>query len=239
LSEKGYGSMQIDALTPGLIITIGVLLLISAMSIYVSRVFLPAKIKTAYVKSITALATAVETKESGTIGHAERVAELTMEIARRLGTSQRELERIHYAALLMDIGKANVPQSVLNKTGQLTAEEWHMVRSHPSLGAEMVSAVPFLADLQDYVLHHHEYYDGSGYPDGLKGSDIPLASRILAVAADYDAMSSERPYHSRVMGVEEAREEIRRGRGVKYDPTVVDAFMSMLDEAPASPAKAA
>jgi putative nucleotidyltransferase with HDIG domain len=231
--------MPTDTLTPGLLFIIGVLVLISAASVYVSRVFVPAKIKTAYVKSITALATAVETKESGTIGHAERVAELTVETARRLGVNQRDLERIHYAALVMDIGKANVPQSVLNKTDQLTAEEWHMVRSHPSLGAEMVGSVPFLEDLQDYVLHHHEYYDGSGYPDGLKGSDIPLASRILAVAADFDAMSSNRLYHARVMGFEEAREEIRRGRGAKYDPTVVDAFLGMLDEAPASPAKAA
>ena len=231
--------MPSDALTPGLLIIIGVLVAISAMSVYISRVFVPAKIKTAYVKSITALAAAVETKESGTLGHAERVAELTVKTARRLGANQRELERIRYAALLLDIGKANVPQSVLNKSDPLTPEEWHMVRSHPKQGAEMVAAVPFLADLEDYVLHHHEYYDGSGYPDGLKGSDIPLASRILAVAADYDAMTSERPYHTRVMGFDEAREEIRAGRGAKYDPMVADVFLGMIEETSSSAAKAA
>ena len=228
-----------DLLSPGPLIIIGVLVSISAMSVYVSRVYLPAKIKNAYVKSITALAAAVETKESGTMGHAQRVAQLTVETARRLGANQRELERIRYGALLMDIGKANVPQAVLNKSDPLTPEEWQTVKSHPKQGAEMVAAVPLLADLEEYVLHHHEYYDGSGYPDGLKGSGIPLASRILAVAADYDAMTSERPYHTRVLAFEEACEEIRGGSGTKYDPTVVDAFMSMLEEATAASAKAA
>lgn len=225
--------------TPGLLIIVGVLVTISAVSVYISRVLVPAKIKTAYIKSITALAAAVETKESGTIGHAERVAELTVETARRLGTSPRELDRIRYAALLMDIGKANVPQAVLNKSDPLTPVEWQMVKSHPTQGAEMVAAVPFLADLENYVLHHHEYFDGSGYPDGLKGEQIPLASRILAVAADYDAMTSERPYHSRVMEVEEAIAEIRLGKGIKYDPTVVDAFLQMLQDTYSPAAKAA
>jgi putative nucleotidyltransferase with HDIG domain len=227
------------SLTPGLMMIMGVLVTISALSVYISRAFLPAKIRTAYVKSITALAAAVETKESGTIGHAERVAELTVETARRLGASPRELERIRYAALLMDIGKANVPQAVLNKSEPLTSEEWEMVRSHPKLGAEMVEAVPFLADLGKYVLHHHEYYDGSGYPDGLAADEIPLASRILAVAADYDAMTSDRPYHARVMGVDEAICEIEAGRGTKYDPVVLDAFLGMIQETVVPFAKAA
>jgi len=215
-------------LTPGLVTIIGVLVTISAISVYISRVQVPAKARKAYVKSITALAAAVETKESGTVGHAERVAQLTVETARRLGVGERELERIRYAALLMDIGKANVPQALLNKSDPLTPEEWQIVKSHPQQGAEMVASVPFLADLEDYVLHHHEYYDGSGYPDGLRGDEIPLASRILAVAADYDAMTSERPYHKRVLSLEEADEEIRKGRGVIYDPTVVDAFLGMV-----------
>lgn len=231
--------MQHDVLNLGLVVIIGVLVAISAISFYVSRVLVPAKIKNAYLRSITALAAAVETKESGTIGHAERVAELTVETARRLGINQRDVDRIRYAALLMDIGKANVPQSVLNKSDPLAPSEWEVLRSHPGLGAEMIGAVPFLADLQDHVLHHHEYFDGSGYPSGLKGEEIPVASRILAVAADYDAMTSERPYHARVMGYEEAREEIRQGSGRKYDPTVVDAFLTMLDETATKAEKAA
>ncbi len=222
--------MPSDLTNPGLLIIVGALISITAISVYVSRVYVPVKIKTAYVKSITALAAAVETKESGTIGHAERVADLTVETARRLGMSSYDLERVRYAALLMDIGKANVPQSVLNKKDPLTSEEWEKVKSHPVQGAKMVAAVPFLSDLEKYVRHHHEYYDGSGYPDGLGGEDIPLTSRILAVAADFDAMTSERPYHSHVLDYGEACAEIMRGSGRKYDPRVVEAFLGMLRE---------
>jgi HD-GYP domain-containing protein (c-di-GMP phosphodiesterase class II) len=217
-------------LTPGVIFFVLVSLSISVLSLYVSRRYLPAKMKSAYLKSITALAAAVETKDSGTVGHAQRVAQLTVAIARRLGLRGRILERIEYAALLMDIGKANVPQAVLNKKTPLTPSEWEMVMSHSGLGAEMVGAVPFLADLQGYILHHHEYWDGSGYPEGLQGEDIPLPSRILAVAADYDAMVSERPYHPRPMTSTEALDEIRRHVGTKYDPSVGNAFIEMVSE---------
>ncbi|MCX8053770.1 MAG: HD-GYP domain-containing protein [Armatimonadetes bacterium] len=215
--------------TPGVMITGGILLSIAALSIYVSRVQLPAKIRKAYLKSITALAAAVETKESGTVGHAQRVARLTVELARRLGLEGRDLERIEYAALLMDMGKANVPQRLLNKSDPLTSEEWEILKSHPKLGAEMVAAVPFLADLKEIVMHHHELWDGTGYPDGLAGEDIPLASRILCVTADYDAMISDRPYHTRPLTPEEAIEEIRKGSGTKYDPRVAEVFLEMLD----------
>lgn len=219
--------MSSDALSPGVVIIVGVLLTIAALSVYVSRVYLPMKIRSAYLKSITALAAAVETKDSGTVGHAQRVAELTEAVARRLGVRGRDLERIQYAALLMDIGKANVPQSLLTKRDPLTPEEWEVLKSHSRLGAEMVAAVPFLADLAEYVLHHHEYWDGSGYPEGLAGEQIPLASRILAIAADYDAVVSDRPYRPRPLSPEEAIEEIRRDIGAKYDPAVAEVFLEM------------
>ncbi len=132
--------------TPGVIATGSVLLSIAVLSVYVSRTYLPAKMRSAYLKSITVLAAAVETKDSGTIGHAQRVAQLTVEVARRLGLQGRDLERIEYAALLMDMGKANVPHALLNKSDPLTPEEWEILKSHPRLGAEMVAAVPFLAD---------------------------------------------------------------------------------------------
>jgi len=212
----------------GVIATAGVLLSFAVLSVYVSRRYLPARMKSAYLKSITALAAAVETKDSGTIGHAKRVAQLTVDLARRLGVEGRDLERIEYAALLMDMGKANVPQRLLNKSEPLTPEEWEVLKSHPRLSAEMVAAVPFLADLEDIVLHHHEYWDGTGYPDGLAGEAIPLASRILCVAADYDAMISERPYHPRPLTPQEAAGEIRKGAGTKYDPRVAEVFLDML-----------
>jgi len=209
-------------------VTGGILLSIAVLSVYVSRVYLPAKIRSAYLKSITALAAAVETKDSGTIGHAQRVAALTMELARKLGVEGAELERIEYAALLMDMGKANVPQALLNKSDPLTPEEWAILQSHPRLGAEMAAAVPFLADLEETVLHHHEYWDGTGYPSGLAGEQIPLASRILCVTADYDAIISDRPYHPRPLSPEEAIEEIGAGVGTRYEPRVVEVFLDML-----------
>jgi len=205
-----------------------ILLTITALSLYVSRRYLPTKMRHAYLKSITALAAAVETKDSGTLGHAQRVAQLTVDLARRLGLERHRLERIEYAALLMDMGKANVPLRLLNKREPLTPDEWQILQSHPQLGAEMVAAVPFLGDLAPMVLHHHEFWDGSGYPDGLAGEDIPLESRILCVAADYDAMVSERPYHPRPLSPSEAVAEIKRGAGTRYDPVVSELFVSMM-----------
>lgn len=222
--------MQSDPLSPGVLLIVGVALLISALSFYASRVYWPAKIKEAYLKSITALAAAVETKDSGTVGHAQRVARLTVEVARRLGITGEELERIEYAALLRDIGKANVPQALLTKAEPLTVDEWAVLQSHSKLGAEMAMAVPFLAGAADYILHHHEYWDGSGYPDGLKAEEIPLGARILAVASDYDAMVSERPYHAQEMTPEEALAEICRCSGLRYDPRVAEVFLRIVDE---------
>ena len=221
------------------LLIIGVLISLTLLSVYVSRVYLPAKIKRANLRSITALAAAVETKESGTVGHAQRVAQLTTELARKLGVEGHDLERIEYAALLIDIGKANVPQGLLNKRDPLTPEEWAVIQSHPRLGAEMVQAVPFLADLTESVLHHHEYWDGAGYPDGLKGEQIPLGSRILSVAADFDAMVSERPYHTRPWTREEALKEIVQFTGTKYDPAVVRVFQEVASDSLPGEAQAA
>ncbi len=214
---------------PGVVIIGGAAISISLLSLYVSRVYLPAKMKSAYLKSITVLAAAVETKDSGTIGHAQRVAETTVAVAKAMGMTGSELERIEYAALLRDIGKAVVPHALLNKRDPLTVQEWTVVKSHSVLGADMVRSVPFLADCADTVQHHHEYWDGTGYPDGLKGEDIPLASRILAVTSDYDAMISDRPYHHREpMTQDEAIRAIQEGSGTKYDPTVVSVMVEIL-----------
>lgn len=214
---------------PGVLVIGCAAISVSALSLYVSRVYLPAKMKGAYLKSITVLAAAVETKDSGTVGHAQRVAETTRAVARALGIDGKELERIEYAALLRDIGKANVPHAVLNKRDALTVEEWTIVKSHSKLGAEMVGAVPFLADCADLVMHHHEYWDGSGYPDGLRGEEIPLGSRILAVTSDYDAMISDRPYHhSEPLTPEQAIKMIAEDNGLKYDPVVAAVMVEVV-----------
>lgn len=216
------------SLTPGVLVVAGISIAIFVASFYVSRVYLPRKIKRAYLNSITVLAVAVETRDSGTLGHAQRVAQLTVDLARRLGISGKGLERMEYAALLMDMGKANVPQALLNKESPLTPAEWALIQRHPVLSAEMVASVPFVADLKDFILHHHEYWDGTGYPDRLKGEEIPLKSRILSVAADYDALISPRPYRPEPLSVEEALEEIRRNLGKKYCPRVGEEFIKMM-----------
>lgn len=222
--------MLSNLMEPGVLIMVVAALSISVFSMYVSRGLLPAKMKRAYKKSIVALAAAVETKDSGTVGHAQRVAELTTAVAQLLGITGKELVRIEYAALLRDIGKANIPQAILNKNGPLTDEEWSVVQAHTLQGAEMVAAVPFLADTADYVRHHHECWDGSGYPDKLVGEETPLGSRILSVTSDYDAMISERPYHPSGMSPEQALEEAIAGSGTKYDPMVVEVFARLMRE---------
>lgn len=224
---------------PGVVVMGAVALTVSALSLYVSRVFLPAKMKSAYLKSITVLAAAVETKDSGTVGHAQRVAELTKAVAARMGIEGKALERVEYAALLRDIGKANVPHAVLNKTGPLSDAEWAKVKNHAALGALMVEEIPFLAMCASLIRHHHEYWDGSGYPDGLKGDEIPLGSRILSATSDYDAMISERPYHPIPMRPEQALAEIARGSGTKYDPEVVEVMSEVLGQHLHKTAKAA
>lgn len=209
------------------IFAIGLAVIITVGSWYYSSFHQPRKMQRAYRKALYALAAAVETRDSGTIGHAERVADHAIAVAEELNIKKAERLRIEYAALLRDIGKANVPAAILNKRTPLTPEEWESVKSHSVKGAEIVSSVPFLSFLTDLILHHHECWDGSGYPDGLSGDQIPLGARILAVTTDFDAIISERPYHE-PQSVDEAIVQIKRGRNSKYDPTVVDAFLTVL-----------
>ncbi|BCW97222.1 MAG: hypothetical protein KatS3mg024_0049 [Armatimonadota bacterium] len=201
------------------------------VSLYVSFIWLPRKMERAYRNALRTLATAVETKDSSTLGHAERVAELAVRIAEKLGLPPAEVKNVRYAALMRDIGKASVPHRILNKQGELTEGELRVVRNHVKEGASIVSQIPFLAPIADVILHHHERWDGSGYPDGLAGDQIPLASRIIGLVDDYEAMTSERPYH-RAVSEAEARRFIEEGAGVLYDPVVVEAFLSVAASMP-------
>lgn len=195
---------------------------------YYSWYHLPKKMGEAYRRSLYTIAAAVETRDSGTIGHAQRVASHAVAVARQLGVREPELTRIERAAVLRDVGKVNIPQQLLNKRGPLNADEWEKLKSHSQLGADLVDAIPFLADTRDLILHHHEAWDGSGYPDGLDGEEIPLGSRILAVATDFDAAISDRPYHQ-ALPVPVALDQIKMGSGTKYDPTVVDIFFRIVE----------
>jgi len=201
--------------------------LITAICLYFSYRVLPRHMGRAYQDALNTLAAAAETKDSGTVGHARRVADHAVSVASSMGVKGKELRRIEYAALLRDIGKVNVPHRLLNKADALTSEEWEIIKSHATLGAEMAATVPFLAQTADLVRHHHENWDGTGYPDGLAGEHIPLGSRILAVTTDYDAMISERPYHQ-PLTKEEAVRVMKEESGSKYDPKVVDTFLEIV-----------
>src|SRR5581483_3040757 len=132
---------------------------------------------------------------------------------------------------LHDIGKVGIPEHILCKVGPLSAEEWNVMRAHPAIGAQIVAPIRFLGNAALVIRHHHERFDGSGYPDGLRGSDIPLAARIFAVADAFDAMTSDRPYR-RALSVERAIEEICDGGGSQFDPDVVRVFVDMVEEEP-------
>jgi putative nucleotidyltransferase with HDIG domain len=214
--------------TPAVIITFLTAVFISVGSLYYSHRYLPRKIEHAYRNSLYSLAAAVETKDFGTVGHAKRVADYSVTVARELGLPSKQVRWIEYAALLRDIGKANIPHKLLNKEEPLSAEEWAQIQRHSQFGSEIVTSVPFLAPIADLVLHHHECWDGNGYPDGLIREDIPLGSRIIAVADDYDAMVSDRPYHAAQKPVV-AENAIAYAAGGRYDPAVVDAFLRVLN----------
>lgn len=214
--------------SPLITIVFAVAVAITVGGAYYSWYHLPKKMGEAYRRSLYTIAAAVETRDSGTIGHAHRVARHAVAVARHLAVREPELTRIERAAVLRDVGKVNIPQQLLNKRGPLNAEEWEKLKSHSRLGTELVHAIPFLADTGDLILHHHEAWDGNGYPNGLAGEDIPLGSRILAVATDFDAAISDRPYHQ-ALPVSVALDQIKMGSGTKYDPSVVEAFFTIVE----------
>lgn len=161
--------------------------------------------------------------------HSERVAKLAEKIARKLGLPEDEVERVKSAARIHDIGKVGVPDSILLKNGPLTDEEWEIMKKHPIIGAELIKGLEVYDRCIDIVKYEHERWNGSGYPEGLKGEEIPLGARIVAVADVYDALRSDRPYR-KALSQEEAVAELKKMRGVKLDPTVVDVLLEILEE---------
>jgi HAMP domain-containing protein len=184
-----------------------------------------------YIETVSALATAVEARDKYTRGHSRRVTEFSVEIARRMGMPEAFLRDLEAAGLLHDIGKIGMPDHILHNTGPLPAEGLEIVLGHPLGGENILKPVGSLGRLCPIVRHHHERYDGKGYPDGLKGDAIPLAARILAVADSFDAMISDRAYKP-TRTRQGAIEELRRCRGAQFDPRCVDAFLEYLEECP-------
>ncbi len=177
----------------------------------------------AHRSTLRAFARAVELKDRYTYRHSERVAEIVVELSKRLGVQERSLQSRFYGALLHDIGKVVVSAEILSKPSKLTFEEFELVKTHPSVGAEVAQQIGFLVESVPEILLHHERLDGSGYPFGLVGEAVPMAARILGVADTFEALTSNRPYRL-ALAVEDALEEIRRGTGTLFDPDVVIAL---------------
>ncbi len=197
-------------------------------SLAVENASLYADIERSYFSTVQALAKAIEVKDPYTRGHSERVTTYALMIAEAMGLDERERQKLKYAATLHDIGKIGIAGRVLNKPGSLTEEEYTHVKTHPLLGDSIVEPVEFLQEPRPIILHHHERYDGNGYPDGLRGEDIPLCARILSVADAFEAMRSDRPYR-KALPLEEARRELVRNAGSQFDPRVVEVFLGILD----------
>ena len=183
----------------------------------------------AYVATIACLADAVQAKDPYTQGHCERVSHYARAAGERLGLSEAELRVTCYAALLHDVGKIGVSDGVLNKAGPLLPEERKLVEAHVRIGHDLLTGVPVLREVASAVLYHHERFDGLGYPEGLAGDRIPMASRIVAVVDAYCAMLDERSY-KQAYPPERARAELIRCSGSQFDPRVVPAVLSAIDE---------
>ncbi|GMQ63019.1 HD-GYP domain-containing protein [Vallitalea maricola] len=181
------------------------------------------------METIHALNDALEVKDAYTGGHATRVGEYAVKLAKASGMKKKEVEMIRTAALLHDIGKIGIPDFILNKKGKLTKEEYDIIKEHPVMGARILSNVDSLKEISNIIRHHHEKYDGTGYPDSLKGSDIPIESAILAIADSFDAMTTDRPY-KRAMASLEALDELKGNKGTQFNPLLVDEFIKVMYE---------
>ena len=182
-----------------------------------------------YLETILALANSIDSKDAYTRGHSQRVGDMAAEIGRELSLTEQEVKQLRYAGILHDIGKIGIAENILCKQTQLTPEEMSVMREHPAIGASIVGPVSFLGTARDAVRSHHEKWNGTGYPEGLKGQAIPLIARVVACADTWDACTSTRPYQ-RAMGPQAAMEVMNRLRGVSLDPDVVDALRRVLEK---------
>jgi len=174
-----------------------------------------------------ALTEAIESRDPYTGGHCHRLAHWAVELAKTLGLPPRDIEAIGLGAALHDVGKIVVPDVILMKPGKLTPVEFAAIKQHCYSGGQICKRVPFLQAAYPIVYHHHERYDGSGYPDGLKGDEIPLGARIVAVADAFDAMTTDRPYRQ-ALSQKEAEAILRNGAGQQWDPRLAEALLDMV-----------
>lgn len=186
-----------------------------------------AELAVAYDATLRGWSLALEMRDEETNGHTERAADLAVTLARRMGVPEPDLVHVRRGSLLHDIGKMCVPDAILRKPGPLTEDEWGVMRGHPQRAREMLEKIEYLAPAVDIPYSHHERWDGSGYPEGLAGEQIPLAARIFAVIDVYDALTSDRPYRA-AWSREDAIQHLRAGSGKHFDPAVVEVFLDEL-----------
>lgn len=184
-------------------------------------------IRESHLNTVEALVQALEAKDKYTSGHSTRVEKLSVIIAKGIGMTENKIEILKYAAILHDVGKIGVSDTILNKEGKLCEVEWYSIRSHPVIGQKIIKSMKFMFDIGQVVRHHHERYDGKGYPDGIKGEEIPIESRIIAVADTYDAITSNRSYR-KGKPHDEAIEELKRVAGSQLDPQLVEIFCKIV-----------
>lgn len=181
-----------------------------------------------HIETVRALTSAIDASDPYTRGHSERVTKYATALAREMRVSERRVQAIEYAGLLHDMGKIGLQHTILLKPGSLTDSEWEEMKRHPETGAKIVKELHFLTGARDVVLYHHERYDGTGYPRGLRGEGIPLEARIVKVADAFDAMLSDRPYR-KALSLQDALLQLRQGRGSEFDPKAVDAFIGLVE----------
>ncbi len=181
------------------------------------------RLETSYLSTIRALAAAIDAKDHYTHGHSEMTMRYAVGTARELGLDEEQIANVHIAALLHDVGKIGIPDSLLNKPSKLSQEEWQIMKEHPVLGANLILQVELLSSAVEAVRHHHERYDGMGYPSGLRGEEIPISAQIIAVADSFQAITSSRPYRP-ARTVAEGLTELRRCVGAQFSPRVVEAM---------------
>ncbi|HEY8395532.1 MAG TPA: HD-GYP domain-containing protein, partial [Bacilli bacterium] len=178
------------------------------------------------ISSITATMYA---KSQETEEHAERIKKLAQMVGKKIGLQQEQLDELALIATLHDIGKVGIDEKILSKPGKLTKDEWKEMKKHPEIGYRIAMASPDLVSVADYILSHHERWDGKGYPRGLKGKEIPLLARIISITDAYDAMRSDRPYR-KALTKEEALQEIKNNAGTQFDPEFAEFFVNMMRE---------
>ena len=183
------------------------------------------RLKAANRQALLGLAEAIEAKDSYTKGHCGRVAAYALALAREIGTSESDLENLEFGAFLHDIGKIGIRDAVLLKPGPLDEQEWTHMRSHPVKGFEIAKEIDMLKPTMGAIRNHHEKWDGSGYPDGIKGEAIPISARLVAIADAFDAMATDRPY-KKALPLEECEKLLRKNAGVMFDPALVEVFVT-------------